>query len=97
MIEKEKIIKRAINTYGKKMQITVAMEELSELIKELSKHLRGEHNKEHIIEEIADVEIMISQLKIILNIKDIEIDNEILFKLNRLRCRLEGKENDDGD
>ena len=50
---KEKI-KAIVNSYGKENQITVAVEELSELIKELCKELRGMGNPEHIAEEMAD-------------------------------------------
>ncbi len=45
------------------LQVIVAVEELSELSKELTKYLRHQGNMENIIEEIADVEIMTEQLK----------------------------------
>ena len=58
---------QAVNTFGTPAQIIIAMEECSELIKELSKVLRGKCNVDNISEEIADVQIMIEQLKIIFN------------------------------
>ena len=61
------IFRSAIETYGAVMQITVAFEEMSELQKELCKHLRGSGSKENIAEEIADVEIMIEQMKMLFN------------------------------
>ena len=57
------ILIAAINTFGDKAQEGVAIEECSELIQAIShKHRGREHN---IAEEIADVEIMLEQLKII--------------------------------
>lgn len=58
---------QAVNTFGTPAQIIIAMEECSELIKELSKTLRGKSNVDNISEEIADVQIMLEQLKIIFN------------------------------
>ncbi len=51
-----------IEKYGD-TQIVVAIEELSELSKELTKYLRHQGNFMHIAEEIADVEIMVEQIK----------------------------------
>lgn len=55
------IIKSAIDTFGEKHQKNIAQEELSELIQAISKDLRGK--KHNVEEEIADVEIMLEQLK----------------------------------
>ena len=61
------IFRSAIDTYGEVMQITVAFEEMSELQKELCKYLRGSGSQENIAEEIADVEIMMEQMKMLFN------------------------------
>lgn len=66
MTENE-ILTGAIELFGKQAQEIVAMEELSELIQALSKNMRGADNRSNISEEIADVEIMLEQLKIIFN------------------------------
>ncbi|MBQ4556530.1 MAG: hypothetical protein IJA60_02655 [Clostridia bacterium] len=61
----EEIFVSAIRTFGEREQEEVAIEELAELIQAIShKHRGREHN---IAEEIADVEIMLEQLKIINN------------------------------
>ena len=60
--DKEHIYTLALAKWGKKTQAMMFMEEASELIKELSKNLRGEKNVDRIAEEIADVEIMTEQL-----------------------------------
>ena len=82
------ILERAIKTYGKDMQLTVAVEELSELIKEICKFKRGEANLDNIIEEIADCYIMLEQLEIIFDIEDSDIVKQIDKKLDRLEGRL---------
>lgn len=64
MIEDSCILELAISKYGQDVQKNVAIEEMSELTKEICKDKRGNLNKLHMAEEIADVEIMISQLKL---------------------------------
>ena len=57
------ILTAAITYYGERLQEEVAVEELSELTQAIiHKHRGRDHN---IAEEIADVEIMLAQLKII--------------------------------
>lgn len=57
------VLSLAIATFGERAQEEVAIEECSELISAIShKHRGRDHN---IPEEIADVEIMLEQLKII--------------------------------
>ena len=83
------IYERAIETYGKDMQLNVAIEEFSELTKEICKYKRGEGNIEHIIEEMADCQIMLSQLRIIFGIRLDDISRIKWEKLERLAKRLE--------
>ena len=81
-------LEKAIATYGKDMQLTVAVEELSELIKEICKSKRGADNRDAIIEEMADCEIMLAQMQIIFDISAEEIGDTMIAKLNRLEKRL---------
>lgn len=91
MIEHE-VLKAAIDRYGAKAQEGVAMEECAELIQAIShKHRGRQHN---IAEEIADVEIMLEQLKIINDCED-EVEIIRLIKVDRLRYRLKGDNADD--
>ena len=53
------VLEKAIETFGPEHQQLVAIEEMSELQKELCKRYRGFENHEHIAEEIADVEIVL--------------------------------------
>lgn len=81
-------LEKAIETYGKDMQLNVAVEELSELIKEICKNKRGNDNRENIIEEMADCYIMLRQLEIIFGIKLSEIVVSMEKKIVRLENRL---------
>lgn len=64
MTEREILIS-AINTFGEEKQENVAIEECAELIQAISHKHRGRNH--NIPEEIADVEVMLEQLKIINN------------------------------
>ena len=78
------ILEKAIEVYGADLQKQVAIEEMAELTKEICKDFRGKGNREHIIEEMADVCIMLNQLMIIYDIKTNEMLDEIDIKTARL-------------
>lgn len=80
--------KMAVILYGKEHQVMIAIEEMSELVKELSKEYRGYENIEAIIEEMADVYICLEQLQIIFGISDSDLDTEIDKKMNRNMKRM---------
>lgn len=61
--EASKTLKRAIEVFGEEAQENMCIEECAELIQAINKKHR--HEPHNIPEEIADVEIMIEQLKII--------------------------------
>ena len=86
------ILEMAIEKYGEK-QLDQAQEELAELIVAISKHKRNANKLTiaNVIEEIADVRIMLKQVMMLLNIEEFQIKNEELYKLNRLKKRLEVK------
>jgi len=86
--ENLKIYKKAIETFGQRSQINVAIEEMSELTKELCKLNRECDNKTEILEEIADVYIMMHQLTLIFDngveagvIKNIDAKTKRLEKM----------------
>ena len=64
-MKKKDVYNKAKATWGIDAQVTKAIEELSELQKELCKFLLDDGSMEHITEEIADVKIMIEQLELI--------------------------------
>lgn len=80
--EKLAMLKRA---YEIDPHDTVVIEELSELIKAVSKINRC-HNNEHLkslMEEIADVRIVIERIMRKYNIKEDDVDKLVVFKINR--------------
>ena len=83
------IITAVIDAYGEENQIIVAIEELSELQKELTKYLRGRADLDHIAEEMADVRIMFTQLEFIFNNFEKVTEWEGM-KLRRLQERIDG-------
>ncbi len=86
--ESDEILKLAISTYGAEPQIIMVMEEMSELQKELCKSLRGKDTRKAIAEEIADVQIMLEQMLILFDCKEL-CEDEKAFKLRRLAERIE--------
>lgn len=76
-----------INHFGVNRQSRQAMEECGELIQAINKMLRypdDEVKRIELIEEIADVLIMITQLKIIFDIEQSEIKRMMNYKKSRL-------------
>ena len=85
---RKEFYKTVVDTYGKQ-QVIVAIEELSELQKELCKALRCKVNFDNITEEIADVEIMLEQMKIYFAINENEVEGMKKLKIKRTKERLE--------
>ena len=83
-----KILEKAIETYGVEAQIRMSFEEMAELTQAICKSLRGADNLNNVVEEIADVEIMLEQIKMIYDIEQWEIDMKKKEKLLRLSEKL---------
>lgn len=81
------VLQKAIDTYGKDAQLWMVIEEMSELAKEICKHKRGRENLDEIANEVADVTIMLEQVKMIFGISD-KVDRHIVAKVDRLKSRL---------
>ncbi len=88
-MNKEKIYKKAIGKYGVAAQLDMVIEEMSELTKEICKIKRGKGNYMNLVEEIADVEIMLEQLKMICQIRTNDIHGMKYQKLERLKELIE--------
>lgn len=94
-----RINNETMDRYGIKMQSLVAMEELAELQKAISKLVRNSEEKtnslefkglrHNLIEEMADVIICMDQLKEYYNINHAEIQSAIASKQARQAKRLE--------
>lgn len=81
------ILNKLVEKYKSK-QLVVAIEELSELAKELCKVLRGLYDEDNVIEEIADVYIMLEQMKIYFGVDDNKLNEMIDYKINRTKERM---------
>ncbi|MBQ8870009.1 MAG: hypothetical protein IJ019_01375 [Alphaproteobacteria bacterium] len=83
------IYKRALKTWGKEPQMLQVIEEMSELIKEILKNInRKKDNLAEIIEETADVEIMLNQLKSCYDIEK-QVEDYKAQKLLKIEKRLD--------
>lgn len=85
--EGDEICRAALETFGKDSQVQVAIEEMSELTKELCKNGRGQENTTHIAEEIADVEIMLCQIVMLFDCAG-QVETFRRYKLERLSGRI---------
>lgn len=95
MMNKEKLYKIAIETYGNEAQVNQGIEEMAELIQAVNKFRRKPviENLENIAEEIVDVEIMLEQYKIIFG-ATLPVNRIKSNKLQRLAERLGVKDYD---
>nr|DAR58237.1 MAG TPA: nucleoside triphosphate pyrophosphohydrolase [Caudoviricetes sp.] len=88
MLHDNAICQAALETFGKELQVTMAIEEMSELTKELCKRCRGRDNVEAFAEEIADVEIMLQQMVMLFDCAG-QVETFRRYKLERLAGRIE--------
>jgi len=84
-------LKIIIKNYGIQHQKLKAIEELTELSQAIVKDLLKEDVIDNIIEEIADVYVMLEQLKIIYNIKEQKINNIASQKIERTLKKIKEK------
>lgn len=95
--EDERILKHAIQHYGKDRQIDKAVEELSELTKALLKYRYASEGyetsilRDSVAEEIADVGIMLRQLRMIFGFDTLILSYEGK-KIERLNRRMRKEE-----
>ena len=83
--EHMKTIHRVISTFGERNQKMQTLEELMELQSALFENVhRGTDNRKNIVEEVADVEVMLVQIKQMFDIKTEEIQEVQDNKLARL-------------
>ena len=85
------ICKRLLREYGEEFELRKVQEELGELDAEIHRYLNhGEENRSKFIEEMADVQLQLTTLKIIFNITDKEIEDEVNKKIVKIKsCYLD--------
>ena len=81
------LYQRAIDKWGANLQIDMLMEECAELIAAINRWRRGRTDVAVVAEEIADVEIMLEQMRLLFPEQVIEASKR--EKLERLADRLE--------
>ena len=96
IIDTIQLYQRAIDLFGKDAQINMVFEETGELISKLSQYIRGRVHVLEVASEIADVEIMLAQLKMILNLEE-DTDRIKIDKLVRLIIKVEEHERKEKD
>lgn len=85
------ILKKSIEFNGMDTERVIIMEELSELIQEVSKHYRNKGNIMHLLEEMADVYICLEELKLMTGIDDHDIEAAMSVKYERIKNDIESK------
>lgn len=79
--------KAALKKWGTEAQVLMAVEEMSELTKEICKLHRGKKDLESLADEIADVTIMLEQLRLIFDLND-AVCEHMDMKILRLQGRI---------
>lgn len=89
-------LKQIADHYGLDEQLNILQEECAELIQAVSKYKRRKliDNYQHIVEEIADIEIMIAQVKYLLKMYDYHVD---YVKEEKIKRQLERIQNETGN
>lgn len=82
-----------LNHYGITEQVSKLKEECRELIEAADGYINGTDSKAHFLEEMADVEVMLDQMKLHFNAQD-KVDEIKRFKVKRQLGRIEREEND---
>lgn len=85
-----KKIKKILDHYGEEHQIRKTIEELDEL----KEALEERHNIEHILEECADVMIMLNQLSLIYDFDKSMTNVMMEYKIERTLLRIREEKND---
>lgn len=89
-LDRKRVYEHAIDRFGCRAQILMAVEEMSELTKEICKVFRPDcdGNNDRIAEECADVLITLEQLRMILGL-DEAVAEQMDRKVRRLAEKLE--------
>jgi hypothetical protein len=81
----------SIDGYGVRA-LVIALEELSELTKELTKELRGKGDRTGIIEELSHVYLSCGYIQEVLGITDKEVQQVQMLKMEQIEKGLEEEE-----
>ena len=82
-----RLMKKAHEKWGAASQVGMAVEECAELIVALQKYINRTPKPDtidNVLSEIADVEIMLAQMRVVLDISDAALRKRMEEKLERL-------------
>lgn len=82
MMELEQIYQATLDKWGEAAQYDQAVEECAELIAALKHYRRGKIDRQSVIDELADVSLMLGQLTWMFG--KAEVDSAITAKLTKL-------------
>ena len=85
---KESVLKKALEQWGDRAQEGMAIEECSEFIDSMMKRYRGRVDDKAVAEEVADVLIVMSQMRLVFGAG--LVDSFIIKKMARLEGLLGG-------
>ncbi len=85
------VFSRAIAKFGVTNQVSMILEECSELILAISHYNRGRVNSSAVMEEIVDLTIMCEQARLIYDPTDTEFGRIYIKKIARLEKLIEGE------
>lgn len=84
---RKQVYEDALVKWGRHNQLVVAIEEMSELQKEICKFFRHEGDNKDLVEEVADVSIMLEQILFMFDIED-DVKKVMEEKVQRLKRRI---------
>jgi NTP pyrophosphatase (non-canonical NTP hydrolase) len=87
--EKIELIIKAIKLYGVDGQYIQMAEETGEMLTAISQFRRGRVQKQEVIEEFADVLLMMDCFKVLLSISDKELDDMVELKYKKFESQIE--------
>ena len=94
MTEHEKeICIAAMQTWGPKVQKLIIFEEIAEFMKTFAKCVRTKGNYEELINEIADMEVILQQLKFMYDAES-DVEKIVSSKLQKLEEKLWSENNE---
>lgn len=82
---------QAVELWGEASQRLMVVEECAELISSICREFRGRVSDDDVLGEAVDVQVVINQLRHMLN-NDEEWNKKMRFKLERLERRIEGEQ-----
>lgn len=86
--DRKRVYEKAIAKFGPDHQAVKAVEELGEAVQAICKMLLGCEKREHLAEELADVSIMVEQMRMIFNIGG-SVDSWMDYKIAALKRKVE--------